>query len=169
MEHGTGDRVRCPASPGPPGGHPAPRIPRGKHRFRKRLCNFKNLDPLANSVVRTKFCCAHDPMAGTPGRPEGATAEKAVPFPTSRLWTGSRSGERQWPDREYGRIWWIALWSKFFPASDPPPFMAIGAPRPSYTHLSRTGPATKPHLPSSLVRQSGNGRDQQSTKTWRPA
>jgi hypothetical protein len=36
-------------------------------------------------------------MAGSAlGRPEGARAIKAVPFPTSRLWTGSHSGESKW-------------------------------------------------------------------------
>ena len=56
-----------------------------------------------------------------------------------------------------------------FPASDPPCFMTIRAPRPSYTHFGRTSPASNRTVPSSRAQRSGNRRGQQSTKTWRPA
>ena len=70
------------------------RSPRRKHRCRRALCSFKT-SPLARDISRTKFFRARSIQWRdvTPGRPEGATAEKAVPSPTSRLWTGTHSSQ----------------------------------------------------------------------------
>jgi hypothetical protein len=55
----------------------------------KRGFQFQEGAPLQATHSELIFCCAPDPMAGSDaGRPEGATAEKAVPSPTSRPWTG---------------------------------------------------------------------------------
>jgi hypothetical protein len=45
-----------------------------------------------------------------------------------------------------------------FPASDPPSFMAIGAPRPFDPRLSRTWPESNRVLPSSPESRRGTSR-----------
>ena len=52
----------------------------------------------------------------------------------------------------------IAL-QETFPASDPPAFMATGAPRPSVVQLSGTWPASNRVMPSSGGRRSVKSRD----------
>jgi hypothetical protein len=89
MEPGTGtpDIGSDARLAGPPWRAPgAARPPRGNHRFRKRHCNFKNLRRSCGKRGPNQIFAAHTIQwrEGLRAAREGATAEKAVPSPTSR-------------------------------------------------------------------------------------
>ena len=126
-QHRTPCPVAVSRAPRAPGNHGSPR---GRIRIRKRLCDFKRAArPCGSRPLHYIVSARSIPRrSGFAGRHQGATAEKAVPFPAPRLRieVAIRAEKRSMERRRTDELLDLAL-EQTFPASDPPFFMAGAA------------------------------------------